>query len=333
MPLRARICIAATLVSACLAPRAARADDTRAAAQAMFDDAMKRMVLHAYDRACPELEDVLKMMPGKVGALMELSRCYEEWGKTASAWSRYRATAEAAAALSDPREEKARAKAAELERRVPKLTIAVAPANRDTKGFTVQRDGHDLGAAEWDAALPADPGKHAVVASAPGKKRWTGEVIVAPNEAAIAIEIPALEDDPSALPAPAPGPATPAPDTHAPPAAGAPVWPWVAGGLGLASLGLAIGFGVDGLLAKGSLSTLCHGTLSPCAGHTAAEIDPLNARKDRGLALFIGLGLAGAGGLVTGVVALVRRPKTGEALVVTPVAGPGLAGAEVRVRF
>jgi hypothetical protein len=327
MPHRAGLCLAATLTVLSPAPREARADDARAAAQALFDEAMKQMEARAYDRACPKLEEAVKLLPGKVGTMMELARCYEDWGKTASAWSRYRAAADAAAAASDPRAAKARAKTDELAPRVPKLILEVAPANQSLRGFTLERDGHEIGTAEWGAALPADPGKHAVAASAPGKKRWTATLSIAPGATPTTLRIPGLEDDPAA-------PAPPRPADAAPPAsASAPLWPWVAGGIGIASLGFAIGFGVDGLMAKRSLDQLCHGTLSPCAGHTASDIDPLNARKDRGLALFIGFGTAGAAGLSAGIVGLVSHRKPVDALVVAPLVGPGFAGAVLGNRF
>jgi hypothetical protein len=257
---------------------------------------------------------------------MEHARCYEGWGKTASAWSGYRAAADAAAKLSDPRAPKARAKADELAPRVPKLILEVAPANRSLRGFTLERDEHEVGAAEWDTALPADPGKHVIAASAPGKKRWTSSIEVARGATPTTLRIPGLEDDPAAAAA---RPAGAAPPTSA----SAPIWPWIAGGVGLASLAVAVGFGVDGLLAKGSLDDLCHGTLSPCAGHTASDIDPLNARKDRGLGLFIGFGTVGVAGLSAGIAGLVSHRKPADALVVAPLVGPGLAGAVVGGRF
>ncbi len=322
--------LAVCLAAAFLVPRSASADDSRAAALAMFDEAMKRMEAHAYDRACPQLEDVVKLQPGKVGAMLELGRCYEEWGKTASAWSGYRAAAEAAAAAADARATNARAQADELGPRVPKLTIAVAPANRDARGFTVQRDAHELGAVQWDTALPADPGKHVVVASAPGKKRWTGDVTVPPRAGTTTISVPALEDDAEA-------PAAPAPTTPEPPSAtaggGAPVWPWAVGGAGVVMLSIGVGFGADGIVASSSLNQLCNGTLSPCAGHTENDIAPLNARKDRGLGLFLAFGPAGAAGVVAAIVGFASQPKQAEALVVTPWLGPGLAGVGFGGKF
>jgi hypothetical protein len=311
-------CLVSTLALASLMPRSARADDAHATAQGLFDDAMKLMEQHAYDRACLKLDDVVKLQPRKVGALMELARCFEEWGKTASAWSYYRAAADAAAALSDPREAKARAKVDDLATRLPKLIIDVAPANRTSKGFTVQRDDHELSAAEWSTPLPADPGKHVVVASAPGKKRWSRDIIIEPRAAPVRIAVPALEDES--------GP----PDRGS--SASAPVWPWIAGSLGLVSLGLATGFGIDGLKATSELNALCNGNISPCAGHTASDVGPYNSRKDVDLAMFIGLGAAGVGGVAAGIAGLAGRPKAGE-VVAAPLLGPGLGGVVVGGRF
>ena len=270
----ARFCLVSTLALASLVPRGAGADDARATAQGLFDEAMKLMEQHAYDRACPKLKDVVEMQPRKVGALMELARCHEEWGKTALAWSYYRAAADTAAALSDPREAKARAKVGDLATRLPKLIVDVAPANRTSKGFTVQRDDHELSAAEWSTPLPADPGKHVVVASAPGKKRWSGDVMVEPRAATARVAVPELEDESG------PAPPRAAPDAGA--RASAPVWPWIVGGLGVVSLGVATGFGIDGLKARSELYALCNGTISPCTGQTANDIAPYNSRKDSG---------------------------------------------------
>ncbi|MEO7330602.1 MAG: hypothetical protein ABI193_18655, partial [Minicystis sp.] len=105
----------------------------------------------------------------------------------------------------------------------------------------------------------------------------------------------------------------------------------------LVSLGVAAGFGVDGRMAAGSLDELCGGQLSPCKGHTAADIDPFNARMDRGLGMFIGFGAVGVAGVVVGAVGLATRgrgqSKAADALVVTPVVEPGVFAAAVGGRF
>jgi hypothetical protein len=330
-PHPARLCLAATLALACLTPRDATADNTRTSAQALFDEAMKQMDEREYDRACPNLEEVEKLMPGKVGALLELARCYEEWGKTASAWRRYRTAAALAARLFDPREANASAKVDQLTPRLPRLLVAVAPANRAIQDLTVQLDGRNLSAAEQATALPVDPGRHLVIASASGKKSWTGSIAVWPGARTVSIRIPLLEDasDPHAPPAPT----KPLPAQDAPAGESAPVWPWIAGSLGVLWLSIGMSFGVDGLSASDELERMCHGHLSPCAGHTASDISPLNGRKDRGLGMFVGFGPAGVAGVAAGLVGLLNRPKTTTALIVTPAVGPGFAGLGIGSRF
>jgi len=190
---------AASLALASLAPQAV-ADEARTKAQALFDEGVQAMNEKAYDRACRKLEEVVKLQPGKVGAMMQLAQCYEESGKLASASSRYRAAADAAAP-SDERGSKARAKVEALAARVPKLTIVVAAANRAARGFTVTRGGRDVGTAEWDTAVPVDPGKYEILASAPGKKPWSLTVEVAAGDAKTRIEVPSLSDAEAASPA------------------------------------------------------------------------------------------------------------------------------------
>jgi serine/threonine-protein kinase len=340
------LCAAAALALTSLAPRAG-ADDARATAQALFDDAVQAMKERAYDRACPKLEEVVRLQPGKVGAMMQLAQCYEDAGKIVSAWSRYRAAADAAAP-SDDRGPKARARAEELAKRIPKLTLAVAPANRALRGFSLTRAGREMGAAEWDTALPVDPGRYEIVASAPGKKSWTGSIEVTAGGAPVTVQIPALpalKDEGSPTVVAQPRPATPPPaappSTTQPAHDGSsspkpPAWAWVATGAGLAALGVAAGFGIDGLMAKNSIAARCHG-LSPCPGLDQADADSLNGRKDRGLAVFIGAGVAGAAGVAAGLAGLLGGPraaaKDAGVIVVVPAIGPGLGGASIEGRF
>jgi hypothetical protein len=322
---------------AALAPRQARADDARTAAEGLFDDAVKRMAGRDYDRACPELEEVVRLQPGKVGALLELARCWEESGRLASASRRYHEAA-AAAAPSDARGPKARASAAALASRAPALMLVVAAGNRATPGFAVQLDGRELAAADWDVRLPLDPGKHVLAATAPGKQRWTQDIDASRDPTPVRLEIPALADQreipvtvadgPRALPPP-----SPARPVHRLP----PAWAWVSGVAGLAALGAATGLGVDGLAAQSKLDGLCHGNLSACAGPGTGTIDPLNARKDRDLALFIGLGAAGLAAVTAGIVGLVRgrqaRASEDDAIVVTAATAPDLWGVTLRGSF
>ncbi|MFO0567611.1 MAG: hypothetical protein U0263_18275 [Polyangiaceae bacterium] len=62
---------------------------------------------------------------------------------------------------------RSRRSAAQLEPRLPKLTVSLAPGA--PAGTRVLRDGIELGAAALDTALPVDPGKHSIVVQAPGR--------------------------------------------------------------------------------------------------------------------------------------------------------------------
>ena len=356
-----RVALVALLASTALAPRAAHAgsndeSERRAAAQALFDAAVERMAQRDYEHACPKLEEVVRLQPKKVGAQLQLAGCYEAAGKLASAWTRYRTAADSAAAARDRREREARAKAAAIEPRLPRLTIVVADRLRRLPGLLVKRSDVEIGAAQWGDAIPVDPGDVELTASAPGKKPWRATVKLVSGQA-LSVAVPALEDD-------APPPVTAAPPVAVapvarPPAEGAapapaqkfdpdraeprpaaraggetPVWVWAVGGAGIAALGAGTGFGVDGLSAYGSLKRQCGPGLASCPEgfDTAGE----NARKNRGLALFAGLGGTGVIAIGAAAVGLATAPKKAPAVgvaYVVPAVSPGGAGALVGGSF
>lgn len=119
-----------------------------------------------------------------------------------------------------------------------------------------------------------------------------------------------------------------APD-HGPPATGTgtPAWVWVTGGLGLASLGVAAGFGIDGLNALAEQVEQCGPDRRDCP--PSYNADASNARKDRGLGLFVGFGLAGAAAVTAAVVGLVQSSNDSAGSRVTFIPAFGKDGAGV----
>jgi hypothetical protein len=202
---------AAVAAAALLLPSIAVAQpDAKAAAQALFDDAVHDLEAKAYDRACPKLEEVVRLQPGKVGAMMALASCYEADGKLAAAWGRYRAAADVAGRSADPRQAEAEKKAAAIAPKLGKLTISVSPANASVMGFKLTADGLELGAALWGVPFPVDTGAHRVAATAPGRRAWSQEVVVANGGDARGLQVPELEADaPVAAPAPPLAPVAP----------------------------------------------------------------------------------------------------------------------------
>jgi serine/threonine-protein kinase len=284
---RRKLCAAASLSLSSVAPSAA-ADDARVTAQALFDDAVQAMKDKAYDRACPKLEEVVALQPGKVGAMLQLAQCYEESGKIASAWSRYRGAADAAAP-GDARGPRARAKADELGKRVPKLTVAVAPADRSIPGFVVRRGGREMGSSEWDVALPVDPGRYEIVASAPGKKPWSQPVEVVAGGATARVEIPVLPDGEE-----------PRPALTGQKAAGVAL-------MGASAVGLVLGsaFAAKAHASYASLLAACP-SRTGCSPGLASQLESYHTASGTFVGSFIGAGAL----LGTGIVVFVTAPKT-----------------------
>jgi hypothetical protein len=141
----------------------------------------------------------------------------------------------------------------------PKLSyVTLDVAKPRATGLVVALDGEKLPDAVWGAALPADPGEHAIEASAPGHVRWSTKAAIAGEAARITVSVPRLDAEPVAAPAaPASTPAAPAPSTaSASPSEAAPTekassWSTqrtlalVAGGVGVVGLGVGAVFGLS----------------------------------------------------------------------------------------
>ena len=183
---------------------------TRAAADALFEDGRRFMSENKYAEACPKLEESQRVDPG-VGTLYNLSVCYEAIGRTASAWVGFREVAQMALTAGQAdREKAARGKASALEPKLMRLKITVQGANA---GIEVKRDGAVVSPALWGTAVPLDPGKHRVSASAPGKEPWEITVQLDQPGGMVNVEVPPLLDHKAGAPPPLPPPG----DTKPPP--------------------------------------------------------------------------------------------------------------------
>jgi hypothetical protein len=85
-----------------------------------------------------------------------------------------------------------------LEPKLAHLTIQVDPSLTTLAGFSVKRDGREVGAGAWGASVPIDPGEHVVEATAPGRKPFNTKLTVPAQPVAQTVQIPALELEPTA---------------------------------------------------------------------------------------------------------------------------------------
>jgi hypothetical protein len=167
----------------------------KAAAETLFVDGRKLMAAGKYQQACNAFAESQRLDAG-VGTLLNLGKCYEKLGRTASAWSTYREAASAArAANQSAREKSARAAADALEPKLPKLTIVVRGSETNLQ-LEVRRDGAVVPASMWGMSVAVDPGEHAFEASSPGRKPWRTKAVAEAGKPLI-VTVPELEPDPT----------------------------------------------------------------------------------------------------------------------------------------
>lgn len=149
---------------------------SRAAAEAQFDDGLALMKSGDFQAACPKLESSQRVDPA-VGTLLYLGECYARIGRTASAWATFREAASLAKSSNQPeRAQIAQTRADALAPTLPHMRLVVSPAVRSISGLVVRRNGEMLDLGLLDSPFPVDPGVSQVQVSAPGYESFTGRV-------------------------------------------------------------------------------------------------------------------------------------------------------------
>jgi hypothetical protein len=262
------------IVSGCLWAGMARAEPTPDNVARAREFVLKAKELESagqYHEACPlfALSYALDPHPGE---LFNLAYCYEKDDRIASAWLTWIKGAEMAEASGDgSRAAAAREHARDIESKVPRVTVTVAP---QAKGMPVEvtLDGSPVASDEWGKAIPVDPGRHEILAAGRVLQTWSKD-FVASSEQAPTVEVPELGPAPSSIsPTPAPERKGSALRSVA----------WSLGGVGLAALGVGAAFGIAGLVNKNASTEDRH--CVPFAGLNRCDVvgsdDVTRARFD-----------------------------------------------------
>jgi hypothetical protein len=282
-------------------------------AETLYREGRRLASEQRYAEAVAKLSESYRIDPG-VGTLLALAVCHEAQGRLATAWVEFSDAMRAAQRdKRDDRVQLAREHLAQIEPKLSRLTIAVAPQAASTD-LELRLDGVRIGPAAQGVALPVDPGRHQVEASAKGRLSFSQEVVIGPNADQRVIVVPALGEPPPIAPplAPAPpavvGPRAPDRVASARPI---PTSVYVAGVASFALAGAAIGTGV----AYGEGAENCHRDSSRC--DAARRVGWLN----------IGLTTAAAVGAGVTLYLYVSRPSaTTEAASVSVWGDPASAG-------
>jgi hypothetical protein len=329
--------IVPALLAAFAMPATAHADATpqdQAVAQSLYDQGRALMTAKNFAQACPKLEEAQRLDPSPATEF-HLADCYEQVGRTASAWGAFLEVASTSRAAGRPEREKvARERADALAPKMTKLAINV-PGAAQVPGLVVKRNGTIVHEGLWGAAVPVDQGPQAIEASAPGKLPWQSQVQATGEGKTASVDVPPLQDAPAAVADQAPAairpssasPGTPSSDTTPSNAGHGNTQRIVA--VAVAGLGV-VGVAIGSIFGAGAISKNSDANKDHCAGNAcdAAGVslrqDAVHAGNLSTVAFVVG-GVALAGGAVLWFTA-----PSNHGIQAAPAMGGGSYGAVVR---
>lgn len=285
-------------------------------ADQLFKKGKRLLAEKKYSEACDLLVESDKVDPG-IGTKVNVARCYEEWGKLATAWRWYTDAEHMAASGHDDRAKKIHALIAELDPNVPRLTVSLPPDTATDHVIEVKLDGVDLPATGLGVERRVDPGLHIVDTIVDGASRTKRVPIERGGSTEITLDVP-LRATSRARPSVTEVDAAPDPRRRL---IGLGV-----SGAGVVALGVA---GIVTLRARGdyhhALSAHCSGMTDMCDEIGQAAARSARRRANISTGVTIGGALAVAGGLFLYFTARTPAPASRDehALYVAPVVGDG----------
>jgi hypothetical protein len=276
----------------------------KAAAEALFQQGTELMGEKQYAAACEKFAGS-HQLDAALGTLLRLADCNDRIGKSASAWAMFKEVSSVARTRNETERLRiAEERAVELEKRLSKLEIKLETKNVPV-GFELKLNGVSIPRATWDLAVPVDPGRQKLEASAPGRITWTGTVEVPDGPTTRSIEVPVLAVKPTSA---EPGSSSalsgsastsPVRDTTSSPGSTQRTTGYVLGALGIVSLGLGGFFGYRAYSQNQDSLAECRAddTNACTAGGKSMRDDARGAAMGSTIALAAG-GLLTVGGLV-----------------------------------
>lgn len=184
------------LTALLLGPSAAQAQgelEDRAAAEALFNEALTLIEAGAWATGCPGFERSFALYRSR-STMIQIARCRAHEGKVATAWEDYQRALRVEGPAEDAERQRALAaiatrEAQALEPRLPRLRVViVAPP----PGAEVRCDGRSLPSDALGRSVPVDPGRHEVTAGAPGYRGVTRSVLSREGET-VTVEMALVE--------------------------------------------------------------------------------------------------------------------------------------------
>lgn len=314
----------------------ARADDVALATE-VFESGVKKMAAGRCEETpigdrtiCTAARDdfrhAYELYPSGLGALRNLAFVEKGLGLVASSARHFRELAHKAPLDPKPARrlwaEFAKKELAELEPRLPHLTVHVAKGAPEDTRVTV--DDVAVASGAWGTSMEIDPGTHTVVAEAKGTTGFQMSVVLAEKETkSIDIAFETKSDAAPALTTPSSTPMPAAPGSGV--AHERRIAPLVVTGIGIATVAVGLGFGWAAIQKH---KEVCNGP--GCDPQAYADGKSL-ARTST---IVTGVGLAAAAsGLVWYVLSSPSSGDPERRTAIAPSAFEGGAGVQVFGRF
>jgi len=272
-------------------------------AETLFQEGKRLMAEGKYAEACLKLGESHKTDPG-AGSLTALALCHKSEGKLASAWIEFREVLSLARRDNrKDREQVAQENLADIEPRLSRLRISLAPEADNVRDLEVRLDDVVMSRAAIGQLVPIDGGPHKVTARASGKLPYETSVTVAAEKDLVTVAVPALKDAPKEVATKANDPKEGGGGNRGMSAQRALGYTLGAAGLGAAAVGGV--FGVRALSLASDADDLC--PTSRCANQEAVDrsSDAVTSANISNILLGTGAVL-----VVTGLVLIVTSPSS-----------------------
>lgn len=315
------------MVCVVLSPPAMAGDP--AAAQDLFEQGLKLLEADDWDGACEKFRASMNAEPSG-GTALNLARCHERDGESASAWAEYTRAITLFRTNNDAdRAAFAEEQAKRLEPLLSKLTIQVTP----TPGVIVERDGIVVVEGAYGVPVAVDAGERTITARAEGYEPWTTTVTVGNAPDVYTVTVPALVEAPEPI-----TPGGPPVGSDGGSSEGLVIAGGVLTGVGGAALLVGAILGGTVLADTGTLDDACtlpdteNGQMGCPDDVERDTLEPAKTRATVSTVMFIGGGVLAAGGVALLIIGL-TGDDSGSEMAVVPQIGPGHAGLTYTTRF
>ena len=281
-------------------------------ASRLFQDGRAAFAQADYERASSFFEQSYQLDPA-LGTLLNLAVCEEKLGKLRSALAHLEQARDSADAA-DRRRPLVEERIAQLDARIPRLTVQRSPAMNDNVAISL--DQRELAPAEIGATMRIDPGRHILDCTGPRGERCTNVFSLKEGESAVHVATvthasiaPGGASSPDATHPNPPTPSVPPPDNRRPLA-------YATGAFGLAGVVVGLVAGGAVLNQKNIVEAHCDRTGCDRTGYDAAQLG-MTLSTIGTISTAVGLSAIGVSGYLLVTAPASRGPITGVSFVGT----------------